>query len=312
MARQNDPGDSGQGSRGGAIILALIGAASTILVGYWQFGPSKAHEQAIGQKHFTGRVIDTSNGERVQGAKVSLETEGVPPVLYTDSEGIFSFTMANAQKNVRLIIEARGYKTYERRLDDGASSEIQDIRLTPIAISGPPSSASSAIDATITSPHLQKPSDGGSASVPEQKDNITASSRVKDSRIEKILGVWQGGGYTDRNPEFDNLITHQYKIHPKTRDTVIFSFAVPRAGRYLLTSSYASDEPRPVSMLLDCNSPSCTPIFQDRMSQLTGGPREVKSFAEGTLELQKGSHQIIVFRDGFIPHIKGLSLTWEK
>ncbi len=267
----------------------------------------------IGQRHFTGRIIDASSGERVQGAKVSLEAEGVPPVLYTDSEGIFSLTLAGAKKNIRLVIESRGYKTYERRLDTEASSEIQDIRLTPVAISGPPSSASDAVtDATITSPQLQKPSTGGPAPVLEQKGDIPTSSRVKEPTVEKILGVWQGGGYTDRNPEFDNLITHQYKIHPKTRDTVIFSFAVPRAGRYLLTSSYASDEPRPVSMLLDCNAPSCLPVFQDRMSQLTGGPREVKTFAECTLELQKGSHQVIVVRDGFIPHIRGLSLTWEE
>jgi hypothetical protein len=43
------------------------------------------------EKRFVGKVIsDDALGRGIPGAKVSLEIEGIPPVTYTDSEGIFS------------------------------------------------------------------------------------------------------------------------------------------------------------------------------------------------------------------------------
>jgi TonB family protein len=129
---ENEPG-----SRSTQIILALITAASAILVGYWQFGQPKEKGPAeIGRRHFTGRVIDATDGSRLQGAKISLEAEGVPPVIYTDSEGIFSFDLPNSVKYARLVIEAEGYEDYDRRVDAELSQGIQDIRLAPIPDSG--------------------------------------------------------------------------------------------------------------------------------------------------------------------------------
>lgn len=160
MARQDSQKENEPGSRSTQIILALIAAVSAILVGYWQFvtPKEKARPEAGSQRHFTGRVVDATDGSRLQGAKVSLEAQGVPPVLYTDSEGIFSFNLPNDVKYARLVIEAEGYKLYDRRVDAELTSGIQDIRLSPILSLGNTSGGVSTPAATSQlSAQLAKP-----------------------------------------------------------------------------------------------------------------------------------------------------------
>ena len=114
------------------IIVALIGAGASLLLGYLQFcrNPDVPPVVAPEQRQFTGRVIDAESGNKIRGATVSLEIRGVPPVLYTDSEGIFSFSLKNAPETVRLVIEAKDYQKYDRRVDVDTSSSVEEIHLT--------------------------------------------------------------------------------------------------------------------------------------------------------------------------------------
>lgn len=123
-----------QNSKTTPIIVALIGAGASLLLGYLKYCRNPTVMPPVmpaEQRQFTGRVIDAESGNKIRGATVSLEIREVPPVLYTDSEGIFSFSLENATETVRLVIEAKGYQKYDRRIDVEASSGVEEIRLTP-------------------------------------------------------------------------------------------------------------------------------------------------------------------------------------
>ncbi len=120
-----------QSSRATQIIVSLIAAGAAIVVGYWQFFRHPTDDR----RQFTGRVVNAEGTDKIRGAMVSLEVRGVPPILYTDSEGIFSFPLKDAGKSIRLVIEANGYKKYDRRIDPDTASGVEEIRLSPDRIS---------------------------------------------------------------------------------------------------------------------------------------------------------------------------------
>jgi len=237
MTRRNVQAENGQGGRGTQMILALIAAASTILVGYWQFGhKEKQRDEVDRQKHFTGRVTDVSNGRRLQGAKVSLDTEGVPPVLYTDSEGIFSFNLAKDERSIHLIIEAQGYKLYDRRIDSGSASEIQDIRLSPTPEPGKPLSG-----------ELPPPA-ATSQSGPESMNLIANSSfeqmSLSGSPKKWELRKWQstGTGSIDKSTAYSG--SNSVKVSSELPAHVSWSQSVKveKQTTYVLTAMLRASE----------------------------------------------------------------------
>jgi hypothetical protein len=135
-------------SRTTQILVALIAAIGTVLVGYWQFGAFRTKKPDEDVFRFTGRVADSENEKRVKGAKVSLEAKGVPPVLYTDSEGVFSFELPVSVREIRIVIEASGYEPYERRVALGMTYGIEDIRLKRLHL--PTGSSKKSSDAVIS------------------------------------------------------------------------------------------------------------------------------------------------------------------
>ena len=69
--------------------------------------------------NFIGRVVDQKN-QPIKDAKVSLEGLGTPVVKYTDTEGIFLFSISiisSSHVNVNIRVEAEGYKLYNRYID---------------------------------------------------------------------------------------------------------------------------------------------------------------------------------------------------
>lgn len=82
---------------------------------------------------YSGRVLDAT-GARIEGAKVTLEYNGSSREAYTDSEGLYRFRIESRaeQLSARIIIDARGYKIYSRRITLSFRSELEEIRLTPI------------------------------------------------------------------------------------------------------------------------------------------------------------------------------------
>jgi hypothetical protein len=87
----------------------------------------------------TGRVLDAVSNHTLAHAKVMLESEDVPPVQYTDSEGIFTFPLPPTAPHVRLKVELSGYEPADRRIDPSTLQEAQEVRLQPLAAAPPPS-----------------------------------------------------------------------------------------------------------------------------------------------------------------------------
>lgn len=135
-ARNADPADP-KGSRSTQILVALIALTGTLLVGYWQYGRAKADSPSA-RHQLTGRVLDAVSNHALAHAKVMLESEDVPPVQYTDSEGIFTFPVPPAAPYVRLKVELSGYEAADRRIDPSTLREAQEVRLQPLAAAPPP------------------------------------------------------------------------------------------------------------------------------------------------------------------------------
>lgn len=91
----------------------------------------------------SGRVIDASTGNTIEGAKVALDLPGVPSFIYTDNEGIYRFTLPADIKQLssRVWITAEGYERYNRLVSvSPAETDLEDIRLTPFSPTPTPTS----------------------------------------------------------------------------------------------------------------------------------------------------------------------------
>lgn len=132
-----------------AVLVALIGLVGTLLVGYWQFGP-KPQGPELTKIAYIGRVMDGDSQQPVVGAKVSLDLKGVPPIVFTDSEGIYRFEVAiDSEISGQIKVDAQGYQTYTRLINLAPDrNSIEDIRLTPL----PPTSTPEVyLSPTVTS-----------------------------------------------------------------------------------------------------------------------------------------------------------------
>jgi len=113
------------------IIVAIIGAVAAIVVGYWQFG-RQSPNRIPSRMEYVGKVIDMA-GNPIVGAEVSLEVKGVPLVVYTDSQGVYrySLSLGEEQTTARVQVRAAGYRFFERNVVLKAdASQIEDIRLS--------------------------------------------------------------------------------------------------------------------------------------------------------------------------------------
>ena len=86
-----------------------------------------------GSWQYVGHVIGSDTEKPVRGAKVSLEFQDVPPVIYTDSEGVFRFPVPKSDLPGRVKVEATGYQTYDRSITLSSKNPLEDIRLVPLS-----------------------------------------------------------------------------------------------------------------------------------------------------------------------------------
>jgi len=142
----------GQNSNGGVkwtamstIIAALVAAIAAITVGYWQYS-----QKSEGIREFRGRVIDAKTGKVLRQAKIVLEAQGSPPIIYSDSEGFFSFPLEKANTQVRIRVEANGYEKYDRFINPASGSGVEEIQIQPTQSSSQP--------AFVTTPEASIPS----------------------------------------------------------------------------------------------------------------------------------------------------------
>src|SRR6266498_4907588 len=122
-------------ARTGVVIAAIIALVGVLFTAYLQY--SKRPTQSV-EKEYIGRVIDASTLQPMAGAKITLDLEGVPPVVYTDSEGVYKFNVvikSNISGQIR--VDAKGYETYIRNIQLSPDIQtIEDIRLLSEGSSG--------------------------------------------------------------------------------------------------------------------------------------------------------------------------------
>lgn len=142
------------------ILVALISAAAVVIVGYWQFYPKDKAQD------FIGRVVNTEDETAVRNAKVTLESEGSPPIIYTDTEGSFSFPLNSSNSSIRVRVEAEGYKNFDRIISPSSNVRVEEIKLVPLST-----------EADSTPPIVDLSLDNG-------------------TEVANLSGMWVAEGYT--------------------------------------------------------------------------------------------------------------------
>lgn len=119
------------------VIVSLIAALSAILAAYWQFVWRPTHSRSSNSEtqklKYVGRVIDANTREPIQGAKVTFDFRDIPEIVYTDSEGVYRFTIQSKKDNLtgHVRVTAKGYEIYERNITLSSDNPtVADIRLT--------------------------------------------------------------------------------------------------------------------------------------------------------------------------------------
>ena len=119
----------------GSIITAVIALVGTLIVGYWQYGLKTNPQSQVTETQYVGRVIDESNLLPVSGAKVTFDLYGVPEIAYTDSEGVYQFSVIiNSGSVGQIRVDAQGFQPYIRKISIlPDKNSIDDIRISPQA-----------------------------------------------------------------------------------------------------------------------------------------------------------------------------------
>ncbi|MFX1476373.1 MAG: SH3 domain-containing protein [Promethearchaeota archaeon] len=121
-----------------AIIVAAIGALAAIIGAYLEFVWKPSQPVAVTptqqQVEYVGLVIDSKTRAPIRGAKVSLVFQDVPPIVYTDAEGVYRFTVSfiGDRLSGRLTVEASDHEVYDRHITLLIDNPvIEEIRLMP-------------------------------------------------------------------------------------------------------------------------------------------------------------------------------------
>lgn len=126
----------------GPIIVAIIGLIGTLVLGYWQFVLKPDKTDPTNETEYIGRVLDVNTQLPIAGAKITLDLEGVPPIVYTDSEGVYRFKVViESVISGQIRVDAQGYQVYTRNISlSSRLTTIEEIRLTPQFPFTPPES----------------------------------------------------------------------------------------------------------------------------------------------------------------------------
>jgi archaellum component FlaG (FlaF/FlaG flagellin family) len=103
------------------------------------------------QVEVTGRVLDDSTAAPLQGAKVTLDIQGRPGVVYTDATGSYGFVVYSMVDRVagRVSVEVDGYEPFDRNITLSLNSpNFEEIRLAPLAVLSSPGADETAVAPT--------------------------------------------------------------------------------------------------------------------------------------------------------------------
>lgn len=121
-------------ARTGAIIVAIITLIGVLITLYVQNIKKTDDQNETVRIEYFGRVIDMNTLQPVSNAKITLNLKDVPPVVYTDSEGIYRFEVEIESKiSGQIWVDAVNYQPYTRHITISTESNVlEDIRLSPV------------------------------------------------------------------------------------------------------------------------------------------------------------------------------------
>ncbi len=181
---------TGSSARKAALITASGAILAALIAGLWLWMTKPTF--SIEKKKFVGRVSDKGTGKSIRSAKISLESEGVPSIIFTDSEGIFSFLLNDSNKEIRVRVEATNYEDYDRRITPSENPGTLEIRLEPVKnvlLSSSPSPTSSP----------QSPLMRVRSAVPKSQNRINQSMSNSPGGIQAGGDVTIGGDQKQKN-----------------------------------------------------------------------------------------------------------------
>jgi hypothetical protein len=117
-------------NRTATIMVAILALIGVLVTAYLQYAnrPSQSPDT-----EYVGRVLDANTLQPIAGAKITLDLEGVPPIVYTDSEGVYRFKVQiNSDISGQIRVDALDYQVYLRNITISRDrTRMEDIRLTP-------------------------------------------------------------------------------------------------------------------------------------------------------------------------------------
>ncbi|HEX8397652.1 MAG TPA: carboxypeptidase-like regulatory domain-containing protein [Pyrinomonadaceae bacterium] len=141
----------------GVIIGAVIAAIATFGVTIYRQDPKITPPETV---TFSGRVYNRKNPtEKITNAVVVIEGEGVPPLVTTDSEGIFTFPLKDPKREYRLRIEVEGFEPYNLRVVPSDRKDIQPIPLIPSPLRPPINTSSNQGESAPINPNAKSAAD---------------------------------------------------------------------------------------------------------------------------------------------------------
>jgi len=240
-----------------AIMVAVIAAIATVTAAYLQFvwRPSQQVGRStptVRPAEYVGRVLDSSTKAPIHGAKVALSFRGVPSIIYTDSEGIYRFTISFEGERLagQVRVEAPGYDRYDRNVTLVMGNlDVEDIRLkairpkeTATVVTSPPATdtATPVPTKTQTAEHTPTvevtPTATASAlrlhTVPLDK---VANASTEEGYVSPPLGQLEIGGILFDLPPGRNSVTTQANSLPNFPTAIYLSLDIRGPERvYLL------------------------------------------------------------------------------
>lgn len=176
------------------IAVALIGLIGVLVGVYLQFVLKPG-----AQNQYVGRVIDSKSQQPIAGAKVTLDLQDVPPIVYTDSEGIYRFKVViRSEISGQVRVDAQNYQTYTRNITISPDVKtIEDIRL--ILLESTKTTTETLIPAPTANPTLMSMLTPN----PEFTPQFRTIDGVEQNWVPEgsfVAGDTSGFGYDDERP----------------------------------------------------------------------------------------------------------------
>lgn len=114
------------------VVLTIVAALITVFLSACnRFGATPSPDDSAATE-YVGHVMDANTLQPIANAKITLTLEGVPPVVYTDSEGIYRFKVSiQSDMSGQIRVDAQGYQVYIRNITISPTLyRIDDIRLS--------------------------------------------------------------------------------------------------------------------------------------------------------------------------------------